>query len=69
MPPLTVRLPLPVLARLKALAVVRGVSPSTVVADALNNAFDAVNADDARTLGSLARREAGRLRERFPDAE
>lgn len=69
LPPLTVRLPLLVLARLKALAVIRGVSPSTVVSDALNTAFGDVTSDDTRTLGALTRREVERLRVRFPDAE
>ena len=69
LPPLTVRLPVPVMARLRALAALRGVSPSDVVAAALNVVFDGVAADDARTLGALARREVLRLRERFPDAE
>jgi hypothetical protein len=69
MPPLTVRLPLPVMARLKALSVVRGVSPSVVVGDALNLAFDAIGPDETRTVGAVARREVARLRERFPNAE
>jgi len=69
LPVVSVRFELPVLARLRALAVLRGVSPSEVIASALNSAFNDIGADDVRTLGTLARREVERLRERFPDAE
>lgn len=69
LPPLTVRLPLPALARLKALAVLQGSSPSEVITEVLNTAFERVPTEDTRTLGALARREAERLRERYPDAE
>lgn len=69
LPVVSVRFELAVLARLRALAVLRGVSPSEVIAAALNDAFDKVAADDVRTLGTLARREIERLRVKFPEAE
>jgi hypothetical protein len=65
---LTVRLPVPTMARLIALGKLRGESPSEIVAAALVREFGAVASEDARTLGSLTTREAERLRERFPES-
>jgi hypothetical protein len=65
LPALTVRLAVPVMARLVAVAKVRGVSPSVVVSEALDRELpNQIAATDARTVGALARREAERLRAR-----
>lgn len=69
LPPFTVRLPLPVLARLKALSVLRGASASVLIAEALTTMFDNVQAEDVRPLGTNARRIVERLRVQYPDAE
>lgn len=66
LPALTVRLPVPVMARLIATGKVTGKSTSEIVARALTAAFADLG-DDARTIGALARREAARLRQRYPE--
>jgi hypothetical protein len=67
-PTVLLRLPVGITARLRAVATVRGVTPSRIVLEALQEFFLELPSEDQRVVGTLARREAERLRERFPDA-
>lgn len=67
LPQVTVRLPVPLMARLVACGKVRGVPMSSIVADALRREFAEIAPEDGRTIGALAQRESARLRLRFPE--
>ncbi len=67
-PGLMLRLPVPTLARLKAVSKVRGIPIWRCVDEAVNAYVDALRGRDAEDTRRMAAREAGSLRAKHPSA-